>query len=289
MNDTACRVCGSATGAAGTVDSRFSGRPFHLRHCESCRFSFVQDPRTDYEDLYAEGYYRGKGADPSVDYFREMSDPRTVRSYEWQGVLDVVRSLVDVDPSTEWLDYGCGLGGLVRYGRDRGIPKLVGFDVGYAARQARAMGIEVLDPAELERAAGKFKVVTAIEVLEHMERPLDALRDVHRALAQGGLFFFTTGNAAPFRGKLSTWHYVCPEVHVSFFEPQTMDRALSLAGFRAEHRALTAPYEGIIRYKVLKRLGVPSQNPLEGVLPWGIMTRTVDRRLKVSAHPIGWK
>ena len=46
-----------------------------------------------------------------------------------------------------------------------------------------------------------------------------------------GLLFLTTRNAAPFRKRLSSWRYVVPDVHVSFFEPTTLAVALEVAGF----------------------------------------------------------
>ena len=83
--------------------------------CRSCSYAYVLEPRTDFAELYDEAYYEGRGADALVDYATEMDDPRTVRVYEWQGITEVVRGLAALSPSTRWLDYGAGLGGLVRY------------------------------------------------------------------------------------------------------------------------------------------------------------------------------
>ncbi|MBV9949556.1 MAG: hypothetical protein JOZ69_22125, partial [Myxococcales bacterium] len=151
-----CPICGAPTRPAGEVDSAFSGRRFLLGHCDACHFTFVRDPRRDYEALYDDAYYAGRGADPSVDFAAEMVDRRTVREYEWRGVLDAVGSLIPIRPSTRWLDFGCGLGGLVRYGRSLGLEGMVGADVGLAQRRARASGIPLLDDGELDRAADEF-------------------------------------------------------------------------------------------------------------------------------------
>ena len=287
--DDGCRICGSSTRPAGFVDTDFSGRRFFLRHCDACHFSFVENPRTDYAVLYGADYYAGAGADRSVDYASEMSDPRTVREYEHRGILEAVRALAPIGAQTRWLDYGCGLGGLVRHCRRQGLAGVVGTDVGYAAEHARSNGIPVVDQDDLARAENAYDVVTAIEVLEHVDRPLELLRTLHRVLRPGGLLFLTTGNASSHRSKLSSWRYVCPEVHLSFFEPKTMARALEFAGFRAEYRGFVAGFEDIIRYKVLKVLGMRRKNRIEQALPWGLLTRMVDRKEGVSAHPIGVK
>ena len=75
-------------------------------------------------------------------------------------------------------------------------------------------------------------MVTAIEVIEHTLDPLAELRTIRGLLRPGGLLFLTTGNAAPFASDLLRWSYIVPEIHVSFFEPDTLERALVKCGFR---------------------------------------------------------
>src|SRR5256714_7000000 len=215
-----CAVCGSPTVVTGSVHSSFSNRTFALAHCSRCHYSFVVDPRTDYEALYDEEYYRGKGADPIVDYEQELDDPRTVRAYEWRAILEIVGHLRGGTAGVRWLDFGCGLGGFVRYGRSRGI-NIVGFDEGYAAERMRQDGTTALAPAELDAAKASFHMVTAIEVLEHVVDPMPTLRRVAELLRPGGLFFLTTGNAARFRHRLDQWRDGPLGGPLSFFSPPT--------------------------------------------------------------------
>ena len=87
----ACPICAAGTIPAGARQGRLDTRMYALRHCDACGFSFVEDPRTDFENIYSEAYYRGEGADPLVDYIyeREHSD-RTIRHYEWRGIARIV-------------------------------------------------------------------------------------------------------------------------------------------------------------------------------------------------------
>jgi cyclopropane fatty-acyl-phospholipid synthase-like methyltransferase len=79
---------------------------------------FVANPWTDYAKNYDEGYYRGGGADPWIDYVYELEHPEaTVRQYEWRGIQRLVDHLCPLTAETQWLDFGCGNGGLVRYVR----------------------------------------------------------------------------------------------------------------------------------------------------------------------------
>ena len=116
-----------------------------LAHCPTCRYSFVADPRTDFEALYDEAYYAGRGADPHVSYTDAVGRSGSVLEYEWRGILDILKDLGTLRPGVRWLDFGCGLGGLLRYGRDHGFD-VVGFDEGYAADTLRASGLPSLTP-----------------------------------------------------------------------------------------------------------------------------------------------
>lgn len=278
-------MCSSQTLPAGTVRGRYCSRAFHLRRCPACRFAFVADPCRDYARLYGEDYYSGRGADPLVDYAGEASDPaRSVRQHEWRGIRRVVSSLVPLSSKTRWLDFGCGLGGLVEHLRQEIGCDALGHDEGWAAQACHRRGVPLADHDD----AGTFDVVTAIEVIEHVEDPVAALTEMRRRLRPGGLLFLTTGNARPFRKAIAQWRYVVPEVHISLFEPQTLALALGRAGMLPEWRGLGPGDVDIIRFKVLKNLGRTKRSRAERLIPWSVLARAIDWRLAPTAHPIGW-
>ena len=280
-------MCGASAAFIGVKTGHFQARDFHFHHCDACAFTFVANPWTDYAEVYNEAYYRGQGADPWIDYVFELEHPeRTVRIYEWRGILEAVQACVPVTVQTRWLDFGCGNGGLVRHLAGR--CEAVGFEEGWIADEARGRGIPVLTEAELEPLAGSFDVVTAIEVIEHVEKPVEMLARIGRMLKPGGLLFLTTGNAEPQRGKILGWRYATPEMHISFFEPQTLATAMKLAGLTADFRGYGPGFTNIIRYKILKNLKCREASTLESWLPWSILSRAADRLHRVTAHPAGW-
>jgi SAM-dependent methyltransferase len=187
-----------------------------------------------------------------------------------------------------WLDFGCGNGGLVRYALEHSNADVCGFEEGSIATAARELGIPVLAADALGDRANTFDVVTAIEVIEHTLDPLAELRRIHGLLRPGGLLFLTTGNAAPFASDLLRWSYIVPEIHISFFEPDTLRRALVESGFRPGETPPGDGFDEILKFKVLKNLRLHRRNPLTDLIPARPVAALADRRVRLRQHPIGW-
>lgn len=285
----ACRICsGSSLERIGTKRGRFAKRDFELYRCRTCAYAFVANPWLDYKAIYSDDYYRGSGADPWVDYIWEVEHPSTtIRQYEWRGVLAIVESLHPLSRETTWLDFGGGMGGLVRYIRERRVGSVFAYEPD-SQTQRSAAAVPYLSDSELKAKPQYFDIVTAIEVLEHAADPLAELRRIRSMLKPGGLFFYTTGNAEAHRDTLLSWRYFVPEIHISLYEPRTLALALERAGFRPEFRGFLPGYADVIRFKILKNLHLRNVSLWEKQLPWVAVARIVDARLAISAHPIAW-
>jgi 2-polyprenyl-3-methyl-5-hydroxy-6-metoxy-1,4-benzoquinol methylase len=267
-----------------SIFSNFSQRPFRFCRCDACGLTFVADPRTDFDVLYDRDYYAGKGADSFVNYLDEMSDPHTIRNYEWRGIFRAVTTLTGTT-QLRWLDYGCGLGGLVRYARARNVDAW-GYDQGFSSAWMAKHKVPQLDAKQLADNAGTFDVVTAIEVIEHVREPVTMMRDVAKLLKPGGLVFLTTANAEPHLGRFGKWAYVHPEVHIAYFQPRTLREVYRRAGLAPYAAGFLPGHEDVIRYKILQTLHVTSQNRLERLVPWRLAGQLVDRRYQLSAQPV---
>ena len=283
-----CKLCGSTAVPLGIKGGRLSKRDFHLHGCLTCQFAFVSDPWTDYESIYSEDYYRGLGADPYIDYVYESQHAlTTIRNYEWQGILANVQALTNVGPATRWLDFGCGQGGLLKYCQGRVEANYCGFEEGWVGPEASRLGLSIIRHSEFLAHEDPFDIITAIEVFEHIESPMQVFGLLRRLLKPGGLLFYTTGNPVPHWNRFLDWEYVYPEIHVSYFSPVAMDRVLTQSGFRTRAAGDLPGYSDIIRYKVLKRLGVKNRHPWEAVLPWALISRGIDTKLRITGYPVG--
>jgi SAM-dependent methyltransferase len=283
-----CKVCGAGAGYIGSKKSLLREAFYHFYSCPSCGFFFVGNPWLEYSQIYNEAYYRGQGGDPTVDYYFEMDHAgQSIRQYEYQGLLKIARRLMKRE-NFAWLDYGCGSGGLLDYvGSHSGI-EICGFEEGEIAAEARRRGRKILDLEGLEPMEGKFDLITAIEVLEHEAFPLALLERVKKLLKPGGVFFATTGNAAPQRRQFLKWHYAsAPDVHVSFFQPQTLALAMSKAGLQPEGTGYLPGHTEVIKYKILKKLGLGKKSPFFALVPWFLACRLLNLRLEITGLPLG--
>ncbi|MDR1085448.1 MAG: class I SAM-dependent methyltransferase [Deltaproteobacteria bacterium] len=290
-----CPICTDIAQLVGDIPGRIPPiARFAIYHCPRCHFSFIPEYRTDYQTVYSEAYYRGQGADPLVNYAFDHQRPEiTLRQYEWHGLTDIFRTLMKYSAGkARWLDYGCGLGSLVRYGRQQGV-NVFGYEPYGSQNQPNQIspaeqnsGSYLLPKESLQKES--FDYITAIEVIEHTADPLAFLRDIRPLLKAGGILFLTTGNAKPFRDRLAKWSYAgCPDVHISFFEPETLALALEKTGFKPVYAGYIPGFTEIIKYKILKNLGFKKRSALFDVLPWPILSRLADSKIKVTALPIG--
>jgi SAM-dependent methyltransferase len=292
QNSSNCLICGEISGYIGQVKGKIPPfNYFSLFHCPNCHFTFIPDYRTDYETIYSADYYQGRGADPLVRYAFDHQEPGvTLRQYEWRGLTSLFQGLFKDSPlQANWLDYGCGLGSLARYGRDRGI-NIFGYEPYGSQNETNSPKEEdkayILSAQDL--ATHRFDFITAIEVIEHTADPLAFLADIRSHMNPGGILFLTTGNAKPFRAKLTRWSYTsCPDVHISFFEPETLAMAMSKTGFRPVFKGYLPGFNDIIKYKILKNLKFTKRSLFFDFWPWLIISRLADAIYQVTAMPIG--
>jgi hypothetical protein len=111
---------------------------------------------------------------------------------------------------------------------------------------------------------------------------------MRQLLRVDGLLFVTTGNARAFARRLDRWSYVVPEIHISLFEPRTLERAMHAAGFRTEHPEFGAAFDAMLKFKVLKNLHVRRRSLFSDALPTRPLGVLARRYSRLDEHPVGW-
>jgi SAM-dependent methyltransferase len=175
------------------------------------------------------------------------------------------------------LDFGGGVGGFVRYLSARGFDAEL-HDEGYGVGFATSHGVRTRP--NLSDVVARYDVVFAVEVLEHLKDPHAAFEIMSRVLKPDGVLLFTTGNLARHRGDIATWFYARhPEVHISFFTPDSFRRLAEQHGLKPLPVRF-AP--GAIQYRVLMRLPILKRVAYMTKAWWRPATTVVERRLGFS-------
>jgi SAM-dependent methyltransferase len=142
-----------------------------LRRCDACGFKFFERGLAGNEKFYREIEQRGYYAPDRPEFARTL---RFARRHTLRNVLDV----------------GCGSGAFLDLARQGGLDTY-GLELNTAAgEKARAKGHKVYDKLLHELPScplpDGFDLITLFQVLEHVEGPVEVLKQAARLLRQGG-------------------------------------------------------------------------------------------------------
>lgn len=187
------------------------GAEFRLLRCDRCRFAF-KDPPIPEEKLLAcydacDAGYWGQAVD-GVERRYDVIAAALQRHAAGRRILDI----------------GCFTGTLLQSLGDEW--EKYGLEPAQAASQlAQQRGIQILGRTlEDLTDRDRFDAIVAIDVIEHLPRPMDFFHRVAQHLAPKGIFVALTGNTAAWTWRLyGSRHWYCGTVeHVSFYDPASV-------------------------------------------------------------------
>jgi ADP-heptose:LPS heptosyltransferase/2-polyprenyl-3-methyl-5-hydroxy-6-metoxy-1,4-benzoquinol methylase len=216
--------------------------------CPSCGLQFPYPIKAaEYDKVYDEKTeYIGLLDLKSTAYqsYKEVSDEKT-EVKKWLRVprFTALQAILDKLPKGKLFDVGCSTGFFLL------IAKKFGFDVygmeasseavEVARRNFKLKVAQALTFDELpEDFKGPYKVVSALEVLEHVEEPMKFLQGIYELLEddEGYLLlscppFYNFENLAKGYRKFKWWFWDFPPHHLTRWKPWTLFYALKRAGF----------------------------------------------------------
>lgn len=237
-----CALCGADNPLILGV---FRGWP--VVRCLACGLAYLNErpPESSLSDIYCRDYYErtevGYGGYVRnffrySETFRKLFDARarSLERFRGEGVL---------------LEIGCAHGFLLNHLAKRGW-KVSGVEVSPLAfdyaRNTLGLDVHRGDLPGAGYGTGTFDVVMMLDVLEHLHRPRDTLREVGRVLRPGGVLLVQ----CPW--ELTHWEEIIeaflrgrrtgriePDAvpaHLYFFNPRTLEAMLESSGFRIVHR-----------------------------------------------------
>ena len=206
------------------TDSRY-GRTARLLECLDCGFIRAEtESARAIEPLYRE----------LVD--AEYQESAASRRRAFAGLLRRIRALLP--NARTLLDIGASTGAFCAEAEGAGFRAEGVEPSGWAVAEGhRRYGVTLHEGyfphADLQ--ARKFDVVTMLDVIEHVSRPVEVLRAAHACLAPGGLLLVVTPDIGSFvaRKMGARWWHLRP-AHIGYFSQGTMMAALGAAGFSLE-------------------------------------------------------
>lgn len=192
----------------------------HLVRCKNCGLVFCSAIPTVNE---LNEYY--------ADYPRYTSiSPITIKRYhEWFDFFDSYRT------TNNFLDIGCSVGHLPAVGLERNW-KAHGTEVDpESVTICEEKGIRMVSGFLRDHQFEKesFDVITSIEVIEHINTPLEEMELIHDLLRPGGLFFLTTPNYAALDKLIAgkNWNTIGYPEHLTLYTKKSMQRLAKATGF----------------------------------------------------------
>jgi SAM-dependent methyltransferase len=211
-----CAACGSSEGI-----ERGEKNGFTLISCRSCG------------TLYAYGATPAESAHDYDSYYNQEN--LAVPDFINRRLDEIVGDFSPYKQNGRLLDIGFGAGSLMEAAARAGWTTL-GVEVSPPAiEHVGRLGFEVFC-GELQEAHYPdryFDVVTASEILEHVDAPRALVSEIARILRPGGLFWATTphGKGVSAKALGLKWSVISPPEHLQLFSVRSMKRVLLEAGF----------------------------------------------------------
>ena len=211
-----CLICNSES--IHSLESKLNHED--LYQCKNCSFIFFRRiPSAAELDSHYAAYPRNNIlSDITIKRYNELLDK--FEPYRKTGRL---------------LDVGCGDGHFLAVAAKRGW-KIYGTEFTEEAVAAgRKNGGEIFKGRIQEfDLADNFDVITSFEVLEHIYDLKEHTTRIYSLLRTGGLFYFTTPNINALSRRILGGHWTIIEYpeHLSYYTAKTINRLLTMAGFR---------------------------------------------------------
>ena len=140
-------------------------------------------------------------------------------------------------PPGNWLELGCGTGGLSH------AASIAGWDVqavepgpALCKHAGELLGQDRVQCCKFEQAQlapQSFDVIVALDILEHLTTPDSLFEQAGRWLRPGGLFVLQTPNTRSLRRYLhrARWNLLCPDTHFILFAAGGLNLLAGRHGF----------------------------------------------------------
>lgn len=225
-----CPLCGASSRDASLV---YHVHGMHIVQCVRCDLVYSQEVINRHAD---NSRYRRSDV---MDAHMALHTNGVYAELELRKARYIVGRLSEASDRDEvsLLDIGCSTGAILQAAVDNGWQAL-GIDLNHTAvRLALDRGLDAINgyfPEDLLPDTEPFHAITMLDVLEHVEEPVEFLRSVGKQLSRDGVVGVQVPNfnSLLIRIEGAKNNNVC-HGHWSYFTPETLVKTAANAGLEA--------------------------------------------------------
>lgn len=192
---------------------------------------------------------------------------------------------------------------LKKLGYDAGLLLDIGCGAGFFLDEAREFGWEVrgVDTSEITTNYGKnklklkiirtnflnykfskskFRVITLIQVIEHLANPNPLIKKIGQIIKKGGILYIATPNIESNLAKVlkKDFNYMTPPEHIAFYSPKTLERLLLNNGFKVikiNTISCSFDFASIVKHFIKRTVLLKDDEKSEGRITVGIKNPSI--------------
>jgi len=196
--------------------------------CQGCNCEFLPPQQQDVLEYYQSRAYRDElGESADVEAYFKLHDAEQFQKYGLLNSLSIRGKVI--------ADIGCG-GGSFLDGVKGFAAKTIAIEPGKTYHDSlKARGHQVYSFATDARKewANKIDVAVSFSVIEHLEKPVDFLKDARDLLAEDGVLIISTPNRRDILVQLSAEYraFFYRTVHIWYLDENSLSNMAKAAGF----------------------------------------------------------
>lgn len=244
---------------------RFFKNGFPIRTCTNCDLVFTEiQSNLNLNEIYDDSYFNGGQDDGYGDY--QSTEPVLKQEFK-KLFLKEIQPYIQSEKYTNVLEVGCAFGFFLDVIQP--YVKTFGIEVNESSRNhCIKHGHTILGSSVtkgLLNQPNRFDFIVLLDVIEHLENPVETIDILHQVLNPGGRILIVTGNIDGIYPRIAGkyWRLMTPPQHTFFFSKKTLSHLLKQAGF--EIKKVTTPYKivplSLMMYQFTHRLGLKFKAP----------------------------